>query len=258
MTASLLAALLLASPALALRPLTAEQKSRCEAAARSGFTEWKRADLSKLPAPSPDKAAYPLELPLNVVVYNHKGFWSMDSGEDEIGYHLERAQETYRQCGVEPVIDSLRYVEGPDFLDDVDRGADNGSRLTERERCLFGPLKRDGMVNVIFVGSVDSDRGASTSHALTRRGFAGGEYSLEEDKSFAGIAVIADGSRAFGGDARKRRLVFAHEIGHIALDSGEVSYGGNLMSDELGRTALSVTPAQCATLKKGPFVRPRR
>src|SRR4051812_29837581 len=95
--------LLLSNSVYAFGPkrLNPEQLKQCDELAATKLQAWKKADLRKLPAPSTDREKYPYELPLRLVVLNHKSYWEGPIDEDEIAYHLEQTRTAFHQCGIE-------------------------------------------------------------------------------------------------------------------------------------------------------------
>jgi hypothetical protein len=253
--------LLAADPAKAWGPhrLTPQEQAECAKLAKTNFKEWKKADLSKLPAPNPDTVKLPYQLPLALVVYNHKpGIFSREIDERELAFHLEQARTSYRACGIEVVVQSVRYLEGPKFIDNLERtDPDHPKSLSPQERCLFAPTHQDGIVNVYFVEDANNEHGDSVSHAYSKKAFmSSGEYAAEKERRFTGTAVITDASLS-GGKARD--IVMPHEISHVVLDaSHSLDRKPDIMNNDIERTTIQITNEQCATARASPFVTLRK
>ncbi len=254
---AVLGLMLVCASALAGGPkrLKPEDRLACEQFAKTKFKEWRTADLSKIPPPNPDTVKLPYQLPISLVVYNHKGgFVHGAIDEDELAYHVEQARAVYQACGIEVVVSAVRYIEGPASMDNLERtDPDHPKTMSEQERCLFTPIHQPGMVNVYFVEEANNEHGSSVSHAYSNKAFMSqGEYANEKSRRFTGAAVIVDSSRNGG---RGRQIVMPHEIGHIVLDASHtLDRKADLMNDDLGLTTLTLSKEQCTRARASPFV----
>lgn len=244
--------LLVSTSASAFGPkrLKPEDLSACEELAHSGFTEWKKADLSRIPRATSSQNALPFEVNLNLSIYNHKSWWEESIDDSELRFHVETAREVYASCGISLIIESIRYLSGPKFLDQLDRNPNDPELLSDQEKCLFTPTFKPGSLNIYFVSDVRSEQGVGgPSHAI-----------LSGD--FRGAVVIADANRKSttpdGKRNEMREILLAHEIGHILFNSSRPVEGlpTNLMNHD-APTSLFVTPEQCAIAARSPFVRSR-
>lgn len=243
---------------------------------RTHFEEWKHVPSEKF-APDPnDTKKYPLEIELQIVVYNHDRWIDQQIDDEELRFHIGQARKAFHQCNIEVTAADVRYLKGPRFLGSLTENEDGVAALSRRERCLLSPTFETGLLNLYFVDNVPTEGSTTgTSHALTESAFRNGEYrfSTPEDRSFIGTAIITDASRrstiqtgqvdSAGHPITRanpaQKVVVPHELAHILTNEGHTnSFGPNLMNAALERADLSLTPAQCQKAQASPFVRPRK
>ncbi|MBI3554845.1 MAG: hypothetical protein HY074_01115 [Deltaproteobacteria bacterium] len=226
----------------------AEMNAACTQAATEGFTQWKQPNWHKISRSLPD---HNLVLPVNFVAYNEKGWLSGELDEGSAQMYLEQLRDTYRGCGIDVELHSLKFVAGPTFLNSLDLNSEELTHLSDKERCLFTPLHVDGEVNVYFVEGVGSKLSVGRSHAWLQA------YMNPEkngDSRFIGAAVVTTFDRSSFSKAHP--YVVPHEVGHLVLNTGHVSTY-NLMADSAEKLSYYLTGEQCELARSSPFLRSR-
>ncbi|MGZ3686879.1 MAG: hypothetical protein ACXWPM_08980 [Bdellovibrionota bacterium] len=229
--------------------MTEKEHGQCNQLAKTGFREWKKPNLSKIPGLSAKEKTFAYELPLALIVYRHKTFFENTLDEKELAYHVEQARFAYDQCGIAVTVESVRFLDGPRFLNHLDRDGNSPDGSSDQEVCLIGPTRHPGVVNVYFV----EDARASGE-------IAGGPSHAIRSGDFTGAAILADPNRRWntieGKPNFQREILLPHEVGHIVFDSSMPVEGlpANLMNHD-APTSLEVTQEQCYRAYQSPFVK---
>ncbi|MBI4667712.1 MAG: hypothetical protein HY747_00775 [Elusimicrobia bacterium] len=247
--------------------LNPEERQICERISTTGLSEWKNPDFSYISTPSSNVQQYPFLLPLVFIVYNHNGHEDSPIDEREIDFYIEQSRYAFRPCGIEVSVESIRYVQGPSFLDSLDCHPDANfvGLISEKELCLYGAVHQPDFINIYFVKKVPAGENPDgQSYALNRRAFEYARNVTLDMEQFIGSIIIVDSDRinlsVFNPNEREQVgvEVVPHEIGHIILNQGhEYGFLENLMSDTGYEITLSLTPEQCRKALDSPFVHRR-
>ncbi len=225
-----------------------DMDAACKQAAVSGFKEWKQPNWQNITRGMPN---YKLVMPVNFVAYNQRGWLNGDFADSDAERYLEQLRDTYRGCGIDVELHSLKYVEGPAFLNSLDRNFEDLTFLGAKERCLFTPLHVDNEINVYFVEGVGSKLSVGRSHAWLQ------DYLVPQqsgDYRFIGAAVVTTYDRS--NFSTSHAFVVPHEVGHVVMNMGHTSgIGYNLMADSANLLSYYVTDEQCQRARNSPFVK---